>query len=88
MALLLLMCLLQGCQQGDRPEAAHAAFTMADDGGWCWFQDERAIIAGDVLVVGSVASGTRDPDRRGSIEVHWRNLVNGKSGSSVLHERL
>jgi hypothetical protein len=41
---------------------------LNDDGGWCWFQDERAVIVGDWLVLGTVAAGRRDPRRRGAVE--------------------
>lgn len=47
-----------------------------DDGGWCWFEDERAIVVGNQIVFGTVASGWRDQTRRGRIEVtsyNWRN---------------
>jgi len=37
---------------------------LNDDGGWCWFQDERAVVVGERLVFGSVASGRTDPSRR------------------------
>ena len=30
---------------------------LEDDGGWCWFQDERCIVENGVLYVGSVSSG-------------------------------
>lgn len=45
-------------------------FELNDDGGWCWFQDERAIRIGEnKLVFGSVASGHKDPARRGRVEI-------------------
>jgi len=28
-----------------------------DDGGWCWFEDERVIVHAGKLVIGSVAAG-------------------------------
>jgi len=27
-----------------------------DDGGWCWFEDERAIVAGGKLILGTIAT--------------------------------
>ena len=83
-----LLVLLAGCQQTGRPTPAADRFLLTDDGGWCWFQDERAIIDGDLLIVGSVASGHEQSSRSGNVEVHWRNLVSGDSGTSVLHEQL
>ena len=41
---------------------------LNDDGGWCWFQDERAIVVGGRLLVGTVAAGRHDPSRRGAVE--------------------
>lgn len=42
-----------------------------DNGGWCWYQDERAIISNGKLLVASVASklGTGGDARGGNIEV-------------------
>ena len=79
---------LAGCAHGKRSEPADVRFTMTDDGGWCWFQDERALVDGDLLIVGSVASGHEDQGRSGNVEVLWRNLVTGENGRSVLHENL
>lgn len=35
--------------------------TLSDDGGWCWYQDERAIIHDGKLIVGTIAAG-RPPE--------------------------
>ncbi|MEN6607921.1 MAG: hypothetical protein ABFD60_11820, partial [Bryobacteraceae bacterium] len=43
--------------------------TFNDDGGWCWFQDERVVVDGSKLLIASVAAGTHDPSRQGDIEV-------------------
>jgi len=49
-----------------------------DNGGWSWFQDERAIIDNDKLIIGSVAdaSGTDGSTRDGNIEVATYDLSN------------
>lgn len=40
---------------------------LVPNGGWCWFQDERAIVVGDTVVFGTVKSP------QGDIDVHaWR----------------
>lgn len=52
---------------------------LDDDGGWCWFQDERAIVVGDRLVFGSVASGRTDPGRRGGVFVTGVDLADGST---------
>ena len=33
--------------------------TFNDNGGWCWYQDERAVVdkTGNKLVIASIASG-------------------------------
>jgi hypothetical protein len=49
--------------------AAAGLVVLNDDGGWCWFQDERALVVGGRLVFGSVAAGRYDPSRRGAVEV-------------------
>ena len=59
--------------------------TFHDDGGWCWFEDERVIVDGDNLVIGSVAAGVRDATRKGAIEVTSWNFATGKASTFVLH---
>ena len=50
---------------------------LNDDGGWCWFQDERAIVIGDRLVLGTVAAGRHDAARRGAVEATAVDLTTG-----------
>ncbi len=59
-----------------------------DDGGWCWFQDERAVIHKGRLVIGSVAAGIHDPARRGDVEVVTYELASGRRILWELHDRL
>ena len=59
-----------------------------DDGGWCWFQDPRVLVLNGALVIGSVASGFRDPSRQGNIEVTTYDLSSGSKQRTVLHARL
>ncbi|MBC8105577.1 MAG: BNR-4 repeat-containing protein [Anaerolineae bacterium] len=51
------------------------------NGGWCWFQDERAIVHGDQLFFGSVASPS------GDLNVTSVDLKNGASRTTTLHEK-
>ncbi len=44
---------------------------LVPNGGWCWFQDERAILVGDTVVFGSVKSPS------GDIDAHAWNPVTG-----------
>jgi hypothetical protein len=48
------------------------------DGGWCWFEDERAVVIGDHLVFGVVATG-------GRIQAVSYDLRNGTSQVTNLH---
>ena len=63
-----------------------------DNGAWCWFQDERALIdpANNTLLVGSVAApqGPGGEGRGGNIEVAVLELATGLSIVHVLHSRL
>ncbi len=68
--------------------AAVDVTTFNDDGGWCWFQDERAVVDGSHLLIASVASGRHDPARQGDIEVVSYNLGTGKLTRFELHDRL
>ncbi len=58
-----------------------------DDGGWCWFQDERAVIHRGRLVIGSVAAGVHDPARRGDVEVLTYDFASGSRVLSELRDR-
>ena len=57
--------------------APRAPAVLNDDGGWCWFQDERALVAGGRLVFGSVAAGRSDPSRLGQVEATTVQLATG-----------
>lgn len=61
---------------------------LNDDGGWCWYQDERALIHQGRLIVGSVACGVRDKSRNGDIELTLLDIRSGKTRRVELHDRL
>lgn len=61
---------------------------LNDDGGWCWFEDPRALIHRGRMVVGSVAAGRHDPRRRGDIEVAVYEPATGAVERVELHDRL
>jgi hypothetical protein len=63
---------------------------MNDNAGWCWFQDERALIVGGDLIAGTVAddSGIGGSDRKGNIELSVFDLEALSSRRVVLHEGL
>ncbi len=83
--LRLLACLTIALPLAAEPEDP---ILLNDDGGWCWFQDPRALMVGDVVVFGSVASGYRDPERRGDIEVTSYDPASGEITVFELHDRL
>jgi hypothetical protein len=61
-----------------------------DNGAWCWYQDERAVIdtAGKNLIIGSVASnnGTGGNNREGDVEAVIFNLKSGLSERFILKQ--
>ncbi len=60
---------------------------LKTNGGWCWFQDERAIVAGEKLFFGSVAGGDRAGVSAGDVVVTSRDLRTGQTESTTLHAR-
>jgi hypothetical protein len=69
----------------DEPTAPRV---LNDDGGWCWFEDERAVWdQSGGLVFGTVASGHADPGRKGSIEVTRLDPKSGAIERATLHPR-
>jgi len=59
--------------------------TFNDDGGWCWFEDERIAVQAGKLVIGSVAAGIHDPARKGDIEALSYDPATGKKTLATLH---
>lgn len=63
-----------------------------DNGAWCWFQDERALIdpATGILVAGSVAApeGHGGTARAGNVELTVVDLKSGRCDVVVLHRNL
>lgn len=59
-----------------------------DDGAWCWFQEERAVIHRGLLMVGSVANGTYNTNRKGDIDVTIIDLTTGRAERRELFDRL
>lgn len=87
--LVTVLWLLTSMSRAASP--ANEIILLNDNGAWCWFQDERAIVLGDQLIFGSVANrlGTDGADRGGNIEVTTVDLT-GKARpvTTVLHARL
>lgn len=62
-----------------------AVIVLNDDGAWNWLQDDRAIVVDGKLIVGSVAAGTREPNRRGDVEAVTYDLKSGEKRRFTLH---
>jgi hypothetical protein len=73
-------------------EVAGQLITLNDNGGWCWFQDERAIVdtTTNKLIVSSAANGagTGGASRDGDIEVAALDLSNNGVTRFTLHDQL
>lgn len=66
--------------------------SINDNGAWCWFQDERALIDPETntLLVGSVAApeGPDGASRAGNVELAILDLDSGECKIIALHEQL
>ena len=66
-------------------------YELNDNGAWSWFMDERVIVDGDRLIVGSVrAVGTFQETNKtgwGNVELTILDLKSGKKQVVVLHEK-
>jgi len=62
----------------------NAPLVIKKNGGWCWYQDERAIIVGGKLIVGSVAGASRDGSDAGDVEATTLDLATGEKFSHKL----
>ena len=83
---LATILVLSGCTGQNSPDLAIVPpiQTFAINGGWCWFQDERALINDGRLIIGSL-SGTGGGDVR--VSVYDLNQQKDM-GTAVLHEQL
>jgi hypothetical protein len=70
------------------PPAPLSPAVLKVNGGWCWFQDERAIVIGDTLVFGSVAGADRGGHQAGDIDVTAVDLRSGQTSTTTLHAKL
>jgi hypothetical protein len=62
--------------------------TFKQNGGWCWFQDERALVDDGTLVFATVAGTTRAEAQSGDVAVTAYDLAADTSTTTTLHERL
>jgi hypothetical protein len=61
-----------------------------DNGGWCWYQDERVIVQNNKLIIGSVgnSAGTGGSARNGDIEVTTYDLLTFSLNRFLLRDAL
>jgi hypothetical protein len=75
-----------------RPFVRGSLVTLNDNGGWCWFQGERAVVDGlrKLLVLSTVANGAvvGGAARHGTVDVVAHDIVTGATTRFPLHERL
>jgi hypothetical protein len=88
--LAVLALALAACRA--EPYVAGELFEINDNGAWSWFMDERVVVYGGKLVVGSVrAVGDFDGGRTaadwGNVEVATYDLTTGESARRVLFRR-
>lgn len=84
---LVVVVATAGAQASDSSTSPQLIVLDAD-GSWCWFQEERALISGGKLLVGSVSSGHLDPARRGDINLLVHDIAAEKTRCVELHDRL
>ena len=61
---------------------------LDDDGAWCWFEDERAVMRDGILHVGTVSAGTKDPERQGDVNLLQHIWMQDSTRVVELHDRL
>ena len=61
---------------------------LKENGGYCWFEDERAIVDGAHILVGTVAGTTDDHSTIGDLDVTDFDLVSRTSTTFTLHPEL
>ena len=94
LALLLVPLILNSClsQRGAGSILDGRPIVLVENGAWCWYQDERAIVDtqhpnGPLLLVSSVAFDRPGTPIEGDCNVSWCNLNNAEVGHFELHNR-
>lgn len=67
----------------DRTSDTHPFTVYMTQGGWCWYQDPRAIIHNEHVIIGSVQGNESGPARIGVFDL----ASNESLGSIVVHEK-
>ena len=99
---LLCLVALGGCSQegvpspeinyvkGDLIQFSGGAGTPT--AGWCWFQDERAIVDASnpdnpMLMFTGISIAKDNAAENGDLDLYWRNLASGETGSYELYDQ-
>ncbi|MGD2216954.1 MAG: BNR-4 repeat-containing protein [Gemmatimonadales bacterium] len=78
-----------GCSdRGAFPTELPEFTVFAANGGWCWYQDERAIVDDGRLIFASVAGATARGSEAGDVTVTAYDFDTGESVAFELHDRL
>ena len=87
--LLVLLPIAAPLHAGPGPfSSTHTPIIFSDDGGWCWFEDPRAIVHPGKLIIGTVANGRHSLERKRDIEAIVYDLKTGEKTICELHDRL
>ena len=70
------------------PPDENSLITFKKNGGWCWYQDPRAVVSENSLFFGSVAAIDRDHSAAGDIEVTSYDISSGELNHFKLHPQL
>lgn len=89
--LFTLFLFLSACIYKE-PEPGYPGLTkpilLSDNGGWCWFQGPRIVTDGEYILIGSVAIGHKDDERRGNVDVIVYHPEKGEAFTSTLSKNL
>ncbi len=78
-------CLLPAAGQPlDGPAPPDEVLVLKRNGGWCWYQDERALVVGEKLLIATVAGVTRDGSNRGDVQVTTYDMPSGEAATFTL----
>lgn len=62
--------------------------TFKENGGWCWFQDERVMVDEGTMLIGTVAGTTRAGHDGGDIDLTAYTIATGAATTVELHDAL
>jgi hypothetical protein len=85
--LIFLAVPLLAAQKGSAT-APDDLIEFTEDGGWCWFEDPRALIHDGKLIIGVVSSGYLDPEQKGDIRSVIYEIQTGERSSIELFDQL